>query len=92
MPPLQKSRTKMKSRCLDLAERGMVKSRAPPENLDVRTFVVDVGRLAGFIPSRRQPLPGTVKIWQGYGYLRAYAQIYQALRNNDMLKDSTMGG
>ena len=51
---------------LDLAERGMV--RAPPENLDVRTFVVDVGRLAGFIHSRRQPLPGTVKIWQGYGY------------------------
>ena len=74
---------------LYLAERGMV--RAPPENLDVRTFVVDVGRLAGFIPSRRQPLPGTVKIWQGYGYLKAYVQIYQALRNNDMLKDSTMG-
>ena len=77
---------------LDLAERGMVKSRVPPENLDVRTFVVDVGRLAGFIPSKRQPLPGTIKIWQGYGYLRAYVQIYQALRNNDMLKDSTMGG
>ena len=71
---------------LDLAERGMV--RASPENLDVRTFVVDVGRLAGFIPSKRQPLPGT--IWQGYGY--AYVQIYKALRNNDMLKDSTMGG
>ena len=54
---------------LDLAERGMVRSRAPPENLDVGTFVVDVGRLAGFIPSKRQPLPGTIKIWQGYGYL-----------------------
>ena len=52
---------------LDLAERG--KSRAPPENLDVRTFVVDVGRLAGFIPSKRQPLPGTIKIWRGYGRL-----------------------
>ena len=72
---------------LDLAERGMVKSRAPPENLDVRTFVVDIGRLAGFIPSKRQPLPGTIKIWQGYGYLKAYARIYRALRN----KDSTMG-
>ncbi len=36
---------------LYLAERGMVKSRPPPENLDVRTFVVDVGRLAGFIPT-----------------------------------------
>ena len=33
---------------LDLADRGMVKSRAPPENLDVRTFVVDAARLASF--------------------------------------------
>ena len=42
-----KSRKKTKSQCLDLAERGMIKSRVPPEN--VRTFVVDVGWLAGFI-------------------------------------------
>ena len=67
---------------LDLAVRG--KSKAPPENLDVQTFVVDVGRLAGFISSKRQPLPG--KIWQGYGYLNV--QIYPALRTNDMLKES----
>ena len=67
---------------LDLAVRG--KSKAPPENLDIQTFVVDVGRLAGFISSKRQPLPG--KIWQGYGYLNV--QIYPALRTNDMLKES----
>ena len=77
---------------LDLAERGMVRSRAPPENLDVRTFVVDVGRLAGFISSKRQPLPGTIKIGQGYGYLKSYTSTYQVLRDSDMLKmDSTMG-
>ena len=33
---------------LHLAARGMAKSRAPPKNLDARTFVLDVARLAGF--------------------------------------------
>ena len=28
------------------------------------TFVIDLARLAGFRPSKRQPLPGTKKIWQ----------------------------
>ena len=79
-PP--KSRTKMKSR--RLAERGMVKSRALPGNLDVRTFVVDVARLAGSCFSRRQPLPGTIEIWQGASRLT----FHQTLRNNRMLKDS----
>ena len=70
----------------------MVKSRAPPENLDARTFVLDVARLAGFHASKRQPLPGTIKIWQGYGYLKSYTSTYQVLRDSDMLKtDSTMG-
>ena len=75
---------------LHLAARGMAKSRAPPKNLDARTFVLDVARLAGFHSSKRQPLPGT--IWQGYGYLKSYTSTYQVLRDSDMLKtDSTMG-
>ena len=76
----------------DLAERGTVKTRVPTENLDVWTFVVDVARLAGFIASKLQPLPGNIRIWQGHGHLKTYVHIYQMLRNNDMLKDSTMGG
>ena len=71
---------------LYLAERGMVKSRAPPENLDVRTFVVDVGRLAGF--ASRCPGPSRL----GKATATSRPTFYQALRNNDMLKDSTIGG
>ena len=41
--------------------------RAPLETPpDIRTFVVDLARLAGFRPSKRQPLPGTEKIWQAW--------------------------
>ena len=41
--------------------------RAPPETPpDIRTFVVDLARLAGFRPSKRQPLPGTEKIWPAW--------------------------
>ncbi len=43
--------------------------------LDIWTFVVDVGRLASFISSKRQPLPGTIKLWQGYAYLKARANL-----------------
>ncbi len=38
-------------------------SKCPP---DVRTFVIDLARLAGIRPSKRQPLPGTEKIWQAW--------------------------
>ena len=41
--------------------------RAPPESTpDIRAFVVDLARLVGFIPSKRQPLPGTQKLWEGW--------------------------
>ena len=33
---------------------------------DIRTLVVDLARLVGFIPSKRQPLPGTQKLWEGW--------------------------
>ena len=72
---------------LNCEVRGMVRSRASPENLDVRTSVVDVGRLAGFISFKRQPLPGTA--WRGY--LKAYARIYGTLRNDDMHRDAIVG-
>ena len=72
---------------LNCEVRGMVRSRASPENLDVRTFVVDVGRLAGFISFKRQPLPGTA--WRGCGYLNV--RIYRTLRNDDMHRDAIMG-
>ena len=33
---------------------------------DIRTYVIDLARYAGFSPTKRQPLPGTKKLWQGY--------------------------
>ena len=29
----------------------------------IRQVVTDIGRLAGFQPSKRQPLPGNIKLW-----------------------------
>ena len=60
-------------------------SGRPPENLDVRTFVVDVGQFAGFTPAVARDRSGRATATSGLTF-------YQALRNNDMLKDSTMGG
>ncbi len=40
----------------------------PPEKWvpDIRTYVIDIARYAGFSPTKRQALPGTKKLWQGY--------------------------
>ncbi len=32
----------------------------------IAEFAVNTARLAGFIPSNRQPMPGTHKLWEGY--------------------------
>ena len=43
-------------------------SRAPPdrEHLDIRTFVIDLANAAGFDSTKRQPLPGTRKLWEAW--------------------------
>ncbi len=74
---------------------GMVRARPPPEKPpDIRTFVIDVARFAGFDPRKRQPLPGTQLLWKGYVYLRHATITYRALKDLDMIKnetDSTVG-
>lgn len=52
---------------------------APP---DIRTFAVDLGRIAGFIPSRRQPLPGARKLWQGYRRVQVGSEYLRAFRQH----------
>ena len=42
--------------------------RGPPE-MTIAGFVVLTGGLAGFHPSKRQPLPGTQKLWEGVKFL-----------------------
>ncbi len=64
-----------------LEYEGIIKKR-PDEAPDIRTYVVDLARYAGFRPSKRQPLPGTKKLWQAvvkfkmaYAGFRAARQI-----------------
>ena len=48
--------------------------------MDIRTFVVLVAGLAGFHASKRQPLPGTRKLWQGLKILWYGINTVQAQR------------
>ena len=43
-------------------------SRGPPDRdqLDIRTFVIDLANAAGFDSTKRQPLPGTRKLWEAW--------------------------
>ena len=44
-------------------------------------FAVNTARLAGFIPSKRQPLPETHKLWEGYLILSLFTESYRAMRD-----------
>ena len=69
------SRIELASRVADPEEieicqillRGLYRTRPspPPPELTVREQAVQVGKLAGFLPTRRQPLPGTRLPWLG---------------------------
>ena len=55
---------------IELYRLGVIRVRAPPDYIpDPETFAVDLDRYVGFIPSRRQPTPGTEKLWSGMHYL-----------------------
>lgn len=64
-----------------LEQRGIIRSRPPPDEVDVKTFVVDLARYAGFLPSKRQPLPGTLKIWQAYVLYKAALELAVAVKD-----------
>ena len=46
---------------------------------DIRTFVVDLGRLVGAHPTKRQPLPGVKTVWQGLERLNWGIQVRDAI-------------
>ncbi len=62
------------------ASLGFRAPRGPPDP-DIRTFVTLTAGLAGFHPSKRQPMPGTGKLWQGLSILSAAVLGYQAMRD-----------
>ena len=60
---------------------GFRDARAPPfDGFTIREAAIDIGRHLGFIPSKRQPLPGTEKMWKGMKYLLLATEMYRAMR------------
>jgi len=51
--------------------------------MTVARFVVLTAGLAGFHPSKRPPLPGTEKLWQG---VRTLAESVLAIRTGERLR------
>lgn len=60
----------------------------PPPHLTVRQLVVDLGRLAGFRPSRKQPVPGTKKLWQAAQNLMDSMTMFEALQQGDYINQN----
>ncbi len=65
--------------CFLAEDRGFKVPRRPPD-MDIRTFVVLAAGLAEFHTSKRQPLPGTRKLWQGLKILWYGVNTLQAHR------------
>ena len=59
------------------SHHGFRVPRGPPE-MTVSRFVTLAGGLAGFHPSKRQPLPGTAKLWEGLRILMVAVTAIQA--------------
>ncbi len=65
-----------------MAKPNHRKQRDPPDpQQTIADFAVNTARLAGFIPSRRQPIPGTHKLWEGYLILSLFVENYRAFRD-----------
>ena len=71
--------------CALAAHHGFKVPRGPPE-MTIASFVVLTGGLAGFHPSKRQPLPGTQKLWEGVRFLSHAVIAIQAMQNWDKSK------
>ena len=64
--------------CALASHYGFKVPRGPPE-MTIAGFVVLTGGLAGFHPSKRQPLPGTQKLWEGVKFLSQAVVGIQAM-------------
>ena len=62
------------------AHDGFNVARGPPNTMTIARFVVLTAGLAGFHPSKRQPLPGTAKLWEGVRFLYQGVKAIQAMK------------
>ena len=64
--------------------------RAPPDPT-IREFIIELARIAGFQASRRQPLPGILKLWAAWTIFAPQMQLYRTMRAHGMINESTVG-
>ena len=66
---------------------GVLRARAPSGHRpDIRTFVVDLAKVAGFDPTKRQPLPGTWKLGEAWMHFRAALIYHRGLKQHGQLE------
>ena len=74
-----------------MAKPNHRRQRDPPDpNQTIAEFALNTARLAGFIPSKRQPLPGTRKLWEGYLILSLLTENYRAMRDFAKLESTVV--
>ena len=72
-----------------LRSRG-VRPKAPP-NPTIRESAVELGRIAGFQPSKRQPLPGIRKLWSAWTIFAPMMQLSRDYRKYGLEDESCVG-
>ena len=72
-----------------LRSRG-VRPKAPPDPT-IREFTVELGRIAGFQPSKRQPLPGIQKLWSAWTIFAPMMQLSRDYRKYGLEDESCVG-
>ena len=56
--------------------------RGQPLGSDIRSWVVQLARMVGWRPSKRQPLPGNEVLWRAYVRLQTMVLGMQTLRGH----------
>ena len=59
-----------------------VRPKAPP-NPTIREFTVELARIAGFQASKRQPLPGILKLWAAWTIFAPCILFYRTMRADE---------
>ena len=67
-----------------------VRPKAPP-NPTVRESAIELGRLAGFQPSKRQPLPGLQKLWSAWTIFAPAMLLYRDFKTYGTDDESSVG-
>ena len=81
---------------IGMKDYGFTDIRAPPfgdgafDGLTIRRAAVDIARFVGFIPSKRQELPGTEKMRKGMTYMLQATAVYRSIRNAGLLAGSAV--